>query len=164
MSGFHFAEAQRPLQADEAGFSSPIGSPYLTLHQADPLARIAAARAGLAATEAKALLDDLGISQDTGLRALSLPVATVNKKAKAGERLAPDESERVLGLGRMMGQVEAMLGDQAQGFDTHAWLGRWLLEPLPALGHRRPAELLDTMEGQALVSQALAQIESGAYG
>ncbi|GAB0118898.1 antitoxin Xre/MbcA/ParS toxin-binding domain-containing protein [Acidisoma sp. 7E03] len=163
MSGFHFAEAQHPLHGAEAGFSSRAASPYLSLHLADPLARIAAARAGLGAADAKALLDDLGISQDTGLRALSLPIATVNKKAKAGEKLAPDESERVLGLGRMIGQVEAMLGDQTDSFDAHAWLGRWLLEPLPALGHRRPAELLDTMEGQALVSQALAQIEGGAY-
>lgn len=163
MSGFHFAEMQQPLLAEESGVSGAAGHPYLGLYAADPLARIAASRAGLPASEAKALLDDLGLSQDIGLRALALSIATTNKKAKNGERLAPDESERVIGLGRIMGQVEAMLGDGAEGFDAQAWLGRWLTEPLPALGHRRPVELLDTMEGQGLVSQALARMESGAY-
>ncbi|HTI01026.1 MAG TPA: antitoxin Xre/MbcA/ParS toxin-binding domain-containing protein [Acidisoma sp.] len=163
MSGFHLADMQQPLLDGGPDLSAASASVYLGLYRADPLARISVARAGLPAVEAKALLDDLGLSQDAGLRALNLSVATTNKKAKAGERLAPDESERVMGLARMMGQMEAMLGGGAQGFDTHAWLGRWLMEPLPALGHRRPAELLDTMEGQALVSQALARIESGAY-
>ena len=49
------------------------------------------------------------------------------------------------------------------GFDAGAWLARWLTEPLPSLGGTRPADLLDTMEGQGLVSTALAQLQSGAY-
>jgi uncharacterized protein (DUF2384 family) len=48
-------------------------------------------------------------------------------------------------------------------FDARAWLARWLTEPLPAFGGVRPADLIDTMEGQSMVSVALAQIESGAY-
>ena len=40
---------------------------------------------------------------------------------------------------------------------------RWLTEPLPALGGSRPADLMDTMEGQSLVAAALAKIQSGAY-
>ncbi|WP_274378045.1 MbcA/ParS/Xre antitoxin family protein, partial [Gluconobacter thailandicus] len=43
------------------------------------------------------------------------------------------------------------------------WLARWLTDPLPALGNARPIDFMNTMEGQALVSQKLAQIASGAY-
>ena len=50
-----------------------------------------------------------------------------------------------------------------QGFDAAAWLSTWIEEPLPALGGARPVDIMDTMEGQALVSTLLAQIQSGAY-
>ena len=66
---------------------------------------------------------------------------------------------------RLVGQVEAMIqesGDPA-GFDATSWMSRWLQEPLPSLGGARPIDLMDTMEGQALVSTALAQAQSGAY-
>jgi putative toxin-antitoxin system antitoxin component (TIGR02293 family) len=165
MIQFQFAEAQQPLAYKEQGFSSHSGSPYLTLYRAEPLDRIALIRQGLPATEAKAILDDLSLGQDMGLRALGLSVATVNKKAKTGDRLSVDESERVIGFARLVGQVEAMVAESGDGssFDSHLWLGRWLTEPLPALGHRRPADLVDTMAGQALVSTALAQMQSSAY-
>jgi uncharacterized protein (DUF2384 family) len=49
------------------------------------------------------------------------------------------------------------------GFDAAAWMARWLTEPLPAFGGARPADLMDTMEGQALVASALAKMQGGAY-
>jgi putative toxin-antitoxin system antitoxin component (TIGR02293 family) len=165
MTQFQFAEAQQPLTYDKHGFSSHSGSSYLTLYRAEPLDRIALIRQGLPATEAKTILDDLSLGQDMGLRALGLSVATVNKKAKTGDRLSIDESERVIGFARLVGQVEAMVAESGDGtsFDSRLWLGRWLTEPLPALGHRRPADLVDTMAGQALVSAALTQMQSSAY-
>ena len=51
----------------------------------------------------------------------------------------------------------------AQGFDATAWMSRWLNEPLAALGGVRPMDLTDTMEGQGVVSTALAPMQSGAY-
>ena len=108
---------------------------------------------------------DLTLAQGAGIRALNLSEATVNKKAKVGETLSPDESERVVGFARLVGQLEAMVEEtgDAAGFDARAWMARWLSEPLPALGGRRPVDLMDTMEGQGIVSTALAQAESGAY-
>ena len=105
------------------------------------------------------------MGQGNGLKALNLSTATVNKKAKNGEALSPGESERVVGFARLVGQLEAMIqesGDPA-GFDARAWMARWLTEPLPAFGGARPADFIDTMEGQALVSAALARMQSGAY-
>jgi hypothetical protein len=50
-----------------------------------------------------------------------------------------------------------------EGFDASRWVGEWLERPLPALGGAKPAEYMDTMEGQELISRLLAQAQSGAY-
>jgi hypothetical protein len=66
----------------------------------------------------------------------------------------------------LIGQVEVMLSQSGTGekFDADRWVGAWLDHPLPALGGARPAEYMDTIEGQELVSGLLAQSQSGAYG
>ena len=65
----------------------------------------------------------------------------------------------------LVGQVREMVaesGDPA-GFDAALWLARWLQRPLPALGGRRPAEFMDTADGQSLVSTMVARMQTGAY-
>jgi putative toxin-antitoxin system antitoxin component (TIGR02293 family) len=120
---------------------------------------------GIRAAEAKRVMADLAIGQGAALKALRLSPATVNKKAKQDRILSPAESERVIGMAKLVGQLEAMIQESGdpKGFDAAAWMSRWLKEPLPALGGARPVDLMDTMEGQALVSTALAQVKSGAY-
>jgi len=138
---------------------------FADLHRASPVERIAMVRAGVTAGQLKRLIAALDLDQRSALDALNLRTATVNRKAARGEVLAPDDSERVLGLARLVGQLEEMVADggDSTGFDAPAWLSRWLREPLPALGGERPIGLLDTMEGQALVARALAQAGSGAF-
>ena len=145
--------------------AEPTQSPYLTLYRASPLERIAMIRQGVPAQEAKQLFATLDIGQGTGLTALNLSPATVNKKAKLGAALSPEESERVIGCARLVGQLEAMIQESGdpKNFDAAAWIARWLTEPLPAFGGTRPADLMDTMEGQSLVSSTLAKLQSGAY-
>lgn len=138
----------------------------IALYRATPQERIDLIRRGVPAAEAKRLFADLSLGQGAGFKALNLSPATVNKKAKQGDTLSPGESERILGFARLVGQVEAMVQESGEpaGFDARAWMARWLTEPLPAIGGLRPADLMDTMEGQGLVSVALARIQSGAYG
>lgn len=138
----------------------------IAVYRATPQERIDLIRRGVPAAEAKRLFADLSLAQGAGFKALNLSPATVNKKAKQGDMLSPGESERILGFARLVGQVEAMVQESGEpaGFDARAWMARWLTEPLPAIGGLRPAELMDTMEGQGLVSAALARIQSGAYG
>lgn len=138
---------------------------YITVYHASPLERIDLIRRGIPASEAKRIFADLPIGQGTAFKALNLSTATVNKRAKHGDTLSPEESERVVGFARLVGQLEAMIQDSGDpaDFDAGAWMARWLTEPLPAFGGVRPADLMDTMEGQGLVSAALAQIQSGAY-
>jgi len=52
---------------------------------------------------------------------------------------------------------------EAKMFDATKWLGQWIERPQPALGGRKPADLLDTPTGVELVARLLGSIESGAY-
>ena len=92
-------------------------------------------------------------------------MATLNRRVKSKDRLPPTDSERVLCVARLVAQIQNIVNESGNplGFDAAAWMSRWLNEPLPALGGVSPLDLLDTMEGQALVSNTLAQIQSGAY-
>lgn len=138
---------------------------YLDLYRASPLERISLIKKGIPASEVKNLFVDLQIGQGLGFKALNLSTATVNKKAKRGDVLSSEESERVIGFAKLVGQLEAMIQESSDlaGFDARSWMARWLTEPLPAFGGARPADLIDTMEGQSLVSSALAKLQSGTY-
>ncbi len=147
--------------------SSTGASPdyYLQLYRAPIMDRIGMITRGVRATEARQWLDMPVLNRTVTYEALDLPVATFNKKVKLDAKLSPAESERVIGFARLVGQVEAMVEDAGDpsGFDPRAWLARWLTEPLPALDNAKPMEFLNTMEGQHLVAQKLAQVVSGAY-
>lgn len=138
---------------------------FMDIFRASPADRISTIKAGVPAAKAKHLIADLHFEQGVLLDALNLKTATVNKKAKRNETLSIEDGERVIGLAKLVGQLEAMIEESGavEGFDSTEWLSQWLRMPLPALGGARPMELLDTMEGQALVAQSLAQIQSGAY-
>ncbi len=153
------AQAAKPVAAKAPALS------YIAVYRASPLERIDMIRQGIPASEAKRLFAQLPIGQGAGFKALNLSPATVNKKAKLGQALSPEEGERIVGFAKLVGQLEAMIQDSGDpaGFDARAWMARWLTEPLPAFGGVRPADLVDTMEGQGMVSAALAQIQSGAY-
>lgn len=138
---------------------------YLGIYRASPLERITMIKGGLRATDAKRIIAELAIGQGAVLKALNLSPATVNKKANQNQTLSPGESERVIGIARLVGQLEAMIQESgvSDGFDAAVWMSQWLKEPLPALGGVRPLDLMDTMEGQSIVSKALAQVQGGAY-
>ncbi|MRV70671.1 DUF2384 domain-containing protein [Duganella sp. FT92W] len=101
----------------------------------------------------EALMDSLGLSR-----------ATINRKVQREQPLSREESERVMGMQSLIGQVQAMIdADSAPEFDAAKWLARWLAEPLPALGGATPASYMDTVEGQKYVGNLLAMAQSGAY-
>lgn len=154
------AAARRKPQADVSRSFA-----FVDIYRSSPSDRIEIIKAGVPATKAKRLIKELHFDQRVLLDALNLKTATVNKKAARDELLSTEDSERVVGLAKLVGQLEAMVEESgsAAGFDAPEWLSRWLREPLPALGGGKPIDLLDTMEGQALVAQALTQVQSGAY-
>lgn len=152
--------AKRDVGADPGQGGFGFADWYRTM----PVDRIALIKRGIPAARVKLLAARMKVDQRAMFAALNLKAATVNRKAALGETLSCDDGERVMGLAALVGQVEEMVAPEHQErFDAAAWLADWLREPLPALGGEKPIELLDTMEGQALVSRMLAQIGSGAY-
>jgi uncharacterized protein (DUF2384 family) len=96
----------------------------------------------------------------------ALPGSTVRRKLTANKPLPLAQSERLLGLQRVIGLVEVMIaesGDDDKTFDAPGWMARWLDEASPALGNKKPGEFMDTMAGQELVSTLLARMQSGVF-
>jgi uncharacterized protein (DUF2384 family) len=99
---------------------------------------------------------------------LDIAIATVNRKASRNEALSREDSEKVVGMAKLIGQVETMLaesGDPAltPGFNAARWLTHWMEEPIPALGGATPADYMDTIEGQEMIAKLLAMMQTGAY-
>lgn len=61
--------------------------------------------------------------------------------------------------------AQAVAADSTAGeqFDAGAWLGKWIELPQPALGGRRPSDVLDTSTGFQVVSRLLGSLTSGSY-
>ena len=78
---------------------------------------------------------------------------------------APDQGERVMGMLRLIGQVDEIVRESGDPTDFNAarWVAGWLNRPLPALGGRVPATLMDTAEGREIVAGLIAQTQSAAY-
>lgn len=149
--------AARPPQAD-------VENP-LWLYRTSPIQRITLVKTGIPATALARLAGRMNMPKDRLASVLGLPRATINRKVSENKPLSVDEGSRVVGMARLVGQVQAMVeesGDPA-GFDAARWVADWLERPLPALEGRAPRELMDTAEGQALVANLVARMQSGAY-
>jgi putative toxin-antitoxin system antitoxin component (TIGR02293 family) len=158
------SKAPSPQRETSLAWFQPTEDAFVTLYKAPDLTRVAWVKS-MGAQDAKVILAQLRVPQGEALTALHIPVATVNRKAKTNAPLSPAEGERVLGFGRLLGQIQTMVRESGspEGFDASAWLSAWMSAPVPALSGARPLDLMDTMTGQALVSQMLSQMQSGAY-
>lgn len=131
----------------------------------DVMQRVGRIREGLPASAIQEMTQRMEMTRDRLYASLGLPRSTVERKIQRNERLSPEHSERLLGLQRLVKQVERMVEESGEpkDFDAAQWVGAWLEHPQPALGGATPASLLDTMQGQELVSSLLARIQTGAY-
>jgi putative toxin-antitoxin system antitoxin component (TIGR02293 family) len=131
----------------------------------DSLERIEMIKKGVPAGDVAKIARAIGRPKERLFRVLGLVRATVDRRARAKQRLPVDQGERVLGLSKLVGQVQLIVeqsGDPT-GFDAAKWVADWLDRPAPALGGRCPADYMDTAEGQGLVSGLIARAQSGAY-
>ena len=138
---------------------------FAQAYRAAPIVRIDMIKHGVPATLVVELAAQLCISKEQLCRTLGLARATIDRKVREASLLSPDETSRVLGLSRLVGRVQAIMDDAGSvaDFDAAVWAATWLEQPLPALGGQRPAEWMDTAEGQNIVFHLLDQIGSGAY-
>jgi putative toxin-antitoxin system antitoxin component (TIGR02293 family) len=141
---------------------------FRELYQTTPVDRIDLIRGGVNAADFKQFVNGLDIQQEKVFTMLDIATATVNRKASRNESLSREDSEKIVGMAKLIGQVEAMLEESGDpelmhDFDAARWLTHWMEEPIPALGGASPADYMDTIEGQEMISRLLAMLQTGAY-
>lgn len=138
---------------------------FVSLFKKDPLEYVGLVKHGVPALLINLVAGEMGVPKDELLAILGLPRATIKRKARKNQPLSAEESSRVLGISRLIGQTQAMVetSGNSDGFDAASWVAQWLDQPLPGLGGRRPADLMNTAEGQAIVSNMLSRAQSGAH-
>lgn len=141
------------------------GPSYVGYYDASSVDRIGIVKAGLPARLLTTLADDMHVTRERLYRWLGIARATANRKVKADEVLSQDESERALGIARLVGFVEKIVAESGEpaGFDSARWTATWLERPNNALGGKTPGDFMDTTDGRALVAGLVAQMQSGAY-
>jgi putative toxin-antitoxin system antitoxin component (TIGR02293 family) len=151
----------RPTAAKAAAFATD----FRQVFEADAMERLRFVKLGVPARVVDVMARRMAVPKEKLVGTLGLARATIDRKARENKPLSADESSRVLGMARLVGQVQAMVEESGRpaGFNAAEWVARWLEQPLPALGGQRPAELMDTPEGQGIVFQLVARMQSGAY-
>jgi putative toxin-antitoxin system antitoxin component (TIGR02293 family) len=124
-------------------------------------------RIGVVGSLIKDLSKRMEISSTRIFRILGVPKATAEKKASAKEMVAGSGGQAALGMVKLLGIAQEIVRDstapEAKDFDSAKWLGHWIERPQPALGGRKPADLLDTPTGVEVVARLLGSIRSGAF-
>jgi putative toxin-antitoxin system antitoxin component (TIGR02293 family) len=135
--------------------------------KATPMQIIDLERSGVQGTLIKDMSRQMQIPSSRLFTILGIPKATAEKKAAAGEWVKGSGGQAAVGLMRLLCIAQEIAANstasQAHGFDSAKWLGQWIERPQPALGGRKPADLIDTPTGIELVARLLGSIESGAY-
>ena len=138
---------------------------YIVLCDYSQTERIELVKKGVPAALLTTMANDMAVTRDLLYVWIGIPRATANRKVKEGDLLSQDESERALGIARLVGQVEKMIAESGdpKGFDAAKATAAWLEQPNAALGGKSPGTFMDTSDGRALISGLVAQMQSGAY-
>ena len=125
----------------------PLSSVASGLRDATPMQRVTAERQGVSARLVKDLANEMAIPAIRLFKIIGVPKATAERKAEKNEAIAGGGGQAALGLLNLLGIAQAIVADstdeRAAKFDVAKWLGRWIENPQPALGGRKPADLLD---------------------
>jgi putative toxin-antitoxin system antitoxin component (TIGR02293 family) len=116
---------------------------------------IRSVQAGLPVRELEVLQTSLGLPLDNLAARLGISRATLHRR-KAGGRLAPAESDRVVRFARLLGKASEVLESE-----EHA--RQWLTSPQVGLGGAVPLDYAGTEVGAREVEDLLGRIEYGVY-
>lgn len=120
-----------------------------------PTDLIEAVKAGLPIRTFRTLAEALGVSDAELARLAGISGTTLTRRKRAGS-LAPEESERVLRLARLLHRAAEVFG----AADTAA---DWLKAPNRALGDIAPVAYAETEIGAREVENLLGRLEYGVY-
>lgn len=137
-------------------------SPSVPTHQ------IAAERSGLSSAEVRLLARQLHWPDALMLKVIGLPPASWTRKKSQDAAIDGAPGFAALALRALLDRArEVVLAtvapEQVSDVDVGRWLGEWLQTPMPALGGKRPVDVLDVPAGQTVVFRLLGSLESGAY-
>jgi uncharacterized protein (DUF2384 family) len=135
------------------------------IHLADGWTRIAVVEHRVPVRLVRDLAALMDVPLDYLMRILGLAPTTPKMRAKPLKLLSVADSDRVVGMARLVGFAAVMaqaVGDTGD-FDPARWIIRWLESPLPALGGRCAAEFMSTRSGQSLVDDMLQRTTGAAY-
>lgn len=138
---------------------------FVEMFRTTPSERALLVEKGMPAKAVRVMAKRMAVPEESLINMLGLSRAAVDRKVRQDKPLSSQESSRVLAMGSLIGQVQVMVEESGnpEGFNAAEWTATWLDRPVPALGGRRPGELMDTVDGQALVSSLVARMQSGAY-
>jgi putative toxin-antitoxin system antitoxin component (TIGR02293 family) len=101
------------------------------------------------------------------LALIGVPKATAARKTAPDAVFSGGSGYLALGLLRLLEIADDLAAnstaESSEAFDAGLWLGQWIERPQPALGGKKPAELLDTPTGIETVARLLGAIQSGAF-
>ncbi len=145
----------------------PIAINELTLSNFDPnwQENIRLVKQGFHPSYLVNFAKNAAISRDRIYLMLGLSRSTIEKKIKDNELLNLAQSERVLGLYKLVSKLSNMLPEKCDsGMPTVcAILMEWLEAPMPALNGKAPFKFMDISDGQNMVLNLLDKIETGTY-
>ncbi|MGH8093733.1 MAG: type II RES/Xre toxin-antitoxin system antitoxin [Chthoniobacterales bacterium] len=119
-----------------------------------PLAQVETIRQGIATQVFEQIATAIGVGKETLARKLNINAQTLRKRKS--RTLSADEAEKSLRVARVFAFAADVLGsdDEARS---------WLNQEIPALGGKRPLDLLDTDVGAYEVTNLLGCIKWGMY-
>ena len=119
-----------------------------------PFEQIETIRKGIATQVFDQLAATLGLGKEALARSLNINPQTLRKRKS--RLLSPEEAEKSLRAARVFAFATEVLGT-----DEKARI--WLNDRIPALGGKRPIDLLDTDVGAHQVTNLLGGIKWGMY-
>lgn len=119
-----------------------------------PLAQIEIIRLGVATQVFEQIAIAIGVGKETLAAKLNINAQTLRKRKS--RMLSADEAEKSLRVARIFAFATDVLGGED---DARSWLNR----QIPALGGKRPLDLLDTDVGAHEVTNLLGCIKWGMY-
>lgn len=166
-TGEAMRQSKVKLQRPAGNFSGVDGEDVdlRRFYLSDPLQRIELIRQGIPAARVGQLAALMGVSKKALVGCLQLSPSSINRNEREGKLLSSGDSERVLGVEKIIGLVLEMVEQSGNlgGFDCPRWIGNWLSNPIPALAGAPPLSYMDTIEGQRLVLELLSMGQSGAF-
>lgn len=134
------------------------------VHVAPPMQLLETERQGVSARFLVDVADRMAVPYTHLAETIGIPKATAARKQAKGEMI---DGAAAIALARLLALAKEIVEDStladARKFDAARWLGQWIERPQPALGGRKPSELLDTPTGVSMVTRLLGAIRSGAY-